>query len=318
LEIALTDVLAARQRIAGGVWPTPLLPDAGLAERQGAGVWLKLECWQRTGSFKVRGAINAIAQLGDDARRRGVLAASAGNHAQGVALAAREAGVSALLVMPRTASRVKVEAVRRLGAQVRLIGEDYDAAEAACPAVAAETGRTVVHPFADGAVIAGQGTVGLEIALAQQAIDVVLIPMGGGGLAVGSAIALKALLPGVRVYGVQTETSAPFVASYHAGRHVPVTFEPSIADGLHGDTTDEMVDLALRHLDGVFAVSEAAVRRAMRYLYREQRIVVEGSGAVGVAAVLEGMAPPGRTAIVVSGRNIAPELFLTVLEEVDA
>jgi len=315
LQIVPADVIAARQRIEGRVWPTPLMPEPGLAERHGAPVRLKLECWQRTGSFKVRGAMNAIALLGDAARRRGVLAVSAGNHAQGVALAAREAGISALIVMPRTASRVKVEAVRQLGAEVRLLGEDYDEAEAAWPAVAEETGRTLIHPFMDPAVIAGQGTVGLEIALEGPAPRHVLIPAGGGGLAVGSAVALKALLPGVKVYGVQTEASAPLVASYKAGRHVAVTYGPSIADGLHGDTTDEMVELAVRHLDGVLEVSEAAARRAMRYLFREQRIVAEGSGAVGVAAVLEGLAPDGETAVVVSGRNVAPELFQSVMSE---
>lgn len=315
MQIVPGDVVQALGRIRGSVWPTPLLPEPGLASSHGAPVWLKLECWQRTGSFKVRGAMNAIALLDDESRRRGVLAVSAGNHAQGVALAAREAGISALIVMPRNASRVKVTAVRQLGAEVRLIGEDYDQAEAAWPAVAEETGRSLIHPFMDPAVIAGQGTVGLEIALERPTLRQVLIPTGGGGLAIGSALALKALMPDVRVYGVQTETSAPLVASFRAGRHVAVRYGPSIADGLHGDTSDEMVRLALDHLDGVLEVTEAAVRRAMRFLFREQRIVTEGSAAVGVAALLEGLAPEGETAIVVSGRNIAPELFQSVLAE---
>jgi threonine dehydratase len=315
LRIVPADIIAAERRIGPSVWPTPLMPDAALEARQGAPVWLKLECWQRTGSFKVRGASNAMRLLGDEDRRRGVLAVSAGNHAQGVALAAREAGVSALIVMPETASRVKIEAVRQLGAEVRLLGRDYDEAEAAWPAVAQETGRALVHPFMDPAVIAGQGTVGLEIALERPGVRQVLIPAGGGGLSVGSAIALKALLPEVRVYGVQTEASPPLVASYKAGRHVAVTYGPSIADGLHGDTTSEMVDLALRHVDGVLEVTEASTRRAMRYLFRTHRIVAEGSAAVGVAALLDGLAPDGETAVVVTGRNIAPELFQSVLAE---
>ncbi len=315
MRIVPADVIAARQRIAASIWPTPLMPEPGLARSHGAPVWLKLECWQRTGSFKVRGAMHAISRLDQDARRRGVLAVSAGNHAQGLALAAREAGISALIVMPETASRVKIEGVRKLGADVRLIGKDYDEAEAAWPAVAQETGRTLVHPFMNPAVIAGQGTVGLEIALERPSLAQVLIPAGGGGLSVGSAIALKALMPQVRVYGVQTEASAPLVASYKAGRHVAVTYGPSIADGLHGDTTPEMVDLVLEHLDGVLEVTEAAVRRAMRYLFREHRIVAEGSAAVGVAALLEGLASQGETAVVISGRNIAPELFQSILAE---
>jgi len=214
LEISARDVLAAHRRIAGRIWPTPLMPaDIG----GGRPVHLKLECWQRTGSFKVRGAMNAMSLLDGEGRRRGVIAVSAGNHAQGVALAAAEAGTSALIVMPENASRVKVEAVRALGAEVRLVGRDYDEAELALPTVQAETGRALVHPFADPAVVAGQGTVGLEIALERPTVRQVVIPVGGGGLAVGSAIALKALLPGVRVYGVQTEASAPVVASYRAG-----------------------------------------------------------------------------------------------------
>ncbi len=317
LRIGPADVVAAKGRIQGRVWPTPLLMEPGLGTRLGAPVHLKLECWQRTGSFKVRGATNAIARLGEPERRSGVLAVSAGNHAQGVALAAQEAGISALIVMPKNASRVKVAAVQALGAEVLLLGEDYDEAEAAWPAVARETGRHVIHPFTDPAVIAGQGTVGLEIALERPTLRQVLIPAGGGGLAVGSAIALKAMLPGVKVYGVQTEASAPLVASYKAGRHIAVQYGPSIADGLHGDTTPEMVALALEHLDGVLEVTEAATRRAMRHLFREQRIVTEGSGAVGVAAILEGMVPELETAVVVSGRNIAPELFESVLSEVD-
>lgn len=311
LEISARDVLAAHRRIAGRIWPTPLMPaDIG----GGRPVHLKLECWQRTGSFKVRGAMNAMSLLDGEGRRRGVIAVSAGNHAQGVALAAAEAGTSALIVMPENASRVKVEAVRALGAEVRLVGRDYDEAELALPTVQAETGRALVHPFADPAVVAGQGTVGLEIALERPTVRQVVIPVGGGGLAVGSAVALKALLPGVRVYGVQTEASAPVVASYRAGRHVRVAYGPSLADGLWGDTTDEMVEMCLAHLDGVLEVTEAAVARAMRQLFREQRVVAEGSGAAALAALREGLLPSDvETAAVITGRNVAPELFERVL-----
>ncbi len=309
----MKDVVRARTRIRGHVWPTPLVEEPALASARGQAVHLKMECWQRTGSFKVRGAFCKMLSLSTAERRRGVIAVSAGNHAQGVALAARELGVHAQIVMPETASRVKVDAVRSLGAEVVLRGGDYDEAEAALRELLEESGRTLVHPFEDPLVIAGQGTVGLEIALSGADVDVVLIPAGGGGLAVGSAVALKTLRPGVRVFGVQSEASAPLVAAYRAGRHVPVAYGPSLADGLHGDTSDAMVELALRHLDGVLTVSESAIARAMRYLYEEQRVVVEGSAAASVAALLEGIAPEGAAVAVLSGRNVAPELFSRVL-----
>lgn len=312
LEIEMRDVVRARARIRGHVWPTPLLDDRELSRRRGAPVHLKMECWQRTGSFKVRGAFHRMLHLTPEERLRGVIAVSAGNHAQGVALAARELGVSALVVMPESASRVKVEAVRALGGEVLLRGEDYDAADRACAEILEDSGRTLVHPFEDPLVIAGQGTVGLEVALSAADAEIVLVPAGGGGLAVGSAIALKTLRPGVKVYGVQSEASAPLVAAHRAGRRVPVQYGPSLADGLHGDTTDAMVELALRHLDGMLVVSEEAIARAMRYLFDQQRIVVEGSAAVGVAALLEGAAPEGAAVAVLTGRNVAPEAFLRI------
>lgn len=313
MEIEMRDVVRARARIRAHVWPTPLVEDPELSRRRGKPVQLKMECWQRMGSFKVRGAFYRMLSLSTAERQRGVIAASAGNHAQGVALAAREIGVDALLVMPESASRVKVDAVRQLGAEVVLRGKDYDEAEAACKEILQETGRTLVHPFEDPYVIAGQGTVGLEIALSVADIDIVLVPAGGGGLAVGSAIALKTLRPGVRVYGVQSEASAPLVASQRAGHRVRVEYGPSLADGLHGDTTDVMVGLALQHLDGVLMVTEAAIARAMRYLYEQQRVIVEGAAAVSVAALLEGVAPEGAAVAVLSGRNVAPELFSRIL-----
>ncbi len=313
MEIEMRDVVRARARIRGHIFATPLVEDFVLSAQRGALVQLKMECWQRTGSFKVRGAFHRMLNLTLDERQRGVVAVSAGNHALGVALAARELGVEALIVMPETASRVKIEGVRQFGAEVLLRGEDYDAAERALPQIVEESGRTLVHPFEDPLVIAGQGTVGLEIALSGADIDIVLVPAGGGGLAVGSAIALKTLRPGVRVYGVQSEASAPLVAAFGAGHRVPVTFGPSLADGLHGDTTDPMIELALAHLDGVLEVSEAGIARAMRYLYEQQRVVVEGSAAASVAAILEGVAPKGAAVAVLTGRNVAPELFSRIV-----
>ena len=304
MQVSIGDIVTARRRIADCVSETPLLADDGLG-----GALFKLECWQRTGSFKVRGAFNRLKALSPAERAQGVIAASSGNHAQGVALAARTLGIDALLVMSDQVPPVKVAAVRRLGAQVVLRGRDFDDAVAGADALCAETGRTMVHAFADSFCIAGQGTVGLEIAAAAPETALVAVPAGGGGLAVGCAVALKALLPTVRVVGVQSEASTHLATSFRAGRPVPVRHLPTIAEGLYGDTTPEMVDLALRHLDDVIVVSEEAIADALRYLFHAHRIVAEGSGAVAVAALREGLLPLRATVAIVSGRNVEPELF---------
>lgn len=312
MDVRLTDILAARRALQGRVRETPIVDDAVLSEVRGAPVRLKLECWQATGSFKIRGALNRVLSLTAEERARGLLAVSAGNHALGVAAAAAELGLDLLVVMPRHAPAVKAEGVRRLGARVELLGETYDEADAAARDLLAQTGRTLVHAFEDPRVIAGQGTVGLEIALQGPAPDVVLVPAGGGGLIVGTAIAVKALMPGTRVVGVQSEASAPLVAAFAAGRHVAVAYASSIADGLFGDTTPAMVDLALRHVDAFVAVSEAAIRRAIAHLLLRQRLVVEGSGAVGVAALMEGLVEPGSAVAVLTGSNIDPGPLLDI------
>jgi threonine dehydratase len=313
VDIRFADILLAHRQLRGRVRETPLSPEPVLSEARGAPVRLKLECWQVTGSFKYRGALSRVLALTPEERDRGLLAVSAGNHALGVAAAAGELGLDLLVVMPRHAPAVKVAGVERLGARVELRGENYDEAEAAARIRLAESGRTLVHPFEDRLVIAGQGTVGLEIALEGPPPDVVVVPAGGGGLIVGTAIAVKTLLPGTRVVGVQSEASAPLVAGFAAGRHVPVEYAPSIADGLFGDTTPAMIDLAVRHVDAFVAVSEAAIRRAIGHLFRAQRLVVEGSGAVAVAALMEGLVEPGSAVAVVTGSNIDPAPFLDIV-----
>lgn len=313
MEIRFADILAAHRKLRGRVRETPLVPDPILSEARGAAVRLKLECWQVTGSFKYRGALSRVLALTPGERARGLLAVSAGNHALGVATAAAELGLDLLVVMPRHAPAVKVAGVRRLGARVELLGENYDEAEEAARALLAESGRSLVHPFEDPLVIAGQGTVGVEIAMQGDPPDLVVVPAGGGGLVAGTAVAVKALLPGTRVVGVQSEASAPLVAGFAAGRHVAVEYAPSIADGLFGDTTPAMVDLALRHVDALVAVPEAAIRRAIDHLFRAHRLVVEGSGAVGVAALMAGMVEAGSAVAVITGSNIDPEPFLAIV-----
>jgi threonine dehydratase len=313
MQISAGDVVDASLRLRGHVRRTPIVEDAVLTDRRGAPVLLKLECWQRTGSFKVRGAYNRVLALSPEEGRRGLIVVSAGNHALGVAAATHELGLDLLAIMPRQAPAAKVEGVRRLGARVELLGDTYDDAAAEAAVIVRRTGRTLVHPFADPAVIAGQGTIGLELAASRRSTDTVLVPAGGGGLMCGIATALRALRPEVRIMGVQSEASAPLVAAFEAGRHVPVAFSPSVADGLHGDTTPEMVEFALRLVDGCLAVSETAIVRAMRHLFYHQRLVVEGSAAVGVAAVMEGLVPEGSVTVVLSGANIDADRFLALV-----
>src|SRR5438552_860001 len=228
----LADVEAARKRIAGVVHHTPVTPSATFSERTGAEIVLKLENLQRTGSFKVRGAYNKVALLSPAERTRGVIAASAGNHAQGVALAARIAGVPAVIVMPERASISKGEAVRGYGAELVLHGRDYNEAEAKAKEIGAERGLAFVHAFDDPAVIAGQGTLGLEMLEDLPDVDTLVVPIGGGGLIAGIALAAKAKRPGIRIVGGEPSGAAKLADSLRKGAPVMLPSVNTIADGL--------------------------------------------------------------------------------------
>ncbi len=306
LRHPIVAATAAARRIRPFVRRTPLVPSPALSEATGAEVALKLECWQVTRSFKVRGAYNFLLSLGPAARGVGLVAASAGNHALGVAHAARGLGFEATLMVPTGASRGKVEATRRLGARVVERGATYDEAEDAALELASQTKALFVHAFDDPRVGEGQGTVGLELAEDWPEVDDVVVPVGGGGLAAGVAMAVKEARPGVRVIGVQPEASAPMAASFGAGRFVEVPIGPSLADGLAGRTSRSSFERCRAWLDGVWTVSEPAIARAMVWCLERERLVVEGSGAVGVAALLEaGRAFSGRrVAVVLTGGNV--------------
>lgn len=304
----------AARLIEGRVRETPLLPAGELSRRVGTRVLLKAENLQLTGSFKARGAFNAIARLPEEALHRGVVAASAGNHAQAVAFAAREMGAKATLVMPAGAPLAKVAAVRQYGGEVRLVEGGYDEAGRAAEAVAQEEGKTVVHAFNRPEVVAGQGTVGLELRRDAPELKLVVVPLGGGGLAAGIAIALAERMPSTRVVGVQSEACAPYPASLEANEPVGArSARSTICDGIAikrpGDFTMPLIQ---RYVPEVVTVSDDEVAEAMVLLLERSKLVVEGAGAVGVAALMHGkLKPPpgGDVCAVLSGGNVDASLL---------
>jgi threonine dehydratase len=310
------DILRAAAAAVGLVRETPVLSSQTLTERTGAKVALKAENLQRTGSFKLRGALAKIASLDDLECAHGVVAGSAGNHAQAVAYAARARGIRCEVFMPETAPIAKVEAAASLGAEVRLVGTTVDDSLAAADRRADEGGLAFVHPFDDPSVIAGQGGLGLE--LLDQVPDLVrvIVPVGGGGLVSGIAIAVKSQLPEVEVIGVQVDTCAPFPASLSAGEPVAVDSALTIADGIAVKRPGKLtLALISRWVDRIVLVAEDEVAEAMVFLLERAKLVVEGAGAVGVAALLAGHVDAedaGTTAIVLSGGNVDAGLLLAI------
>ncbi len=315
----MRDVLLAARRIAPYVLRTPLERSAALSAELGVEVWLKLEGQQRTGSFKLRGALNRLLTLSDEARARGVLTCSAGNHGLGVAEAARLTGIAATIVVPQNASPAKVEGLRRTGVETLLIGADYDAAEAAAPQIAAARGLTFVSPYDDPAVIAGAGTVALEILLDLPHAGTIVVPVGGGGLASGIGVVARTLAPDVRTIGVQSAASAAMAASLAAGAIVPVASDPTLADGLAGNIAAGSITFPLvrQHIERVETVPETAIAAAMLTFLDRHHLIVEGSGAVGLAALQLGRLAdaPGPLVLIVSGSNVATATLARLLAE---
>lgn len=306
------DVLSAARRLRGVARRTPLERSPWLSRAAGADVRLKLETQQRTGSFKLRGAYNAIASLSAEERARGLVTASAGNHGQGVALAASLLGATAVVFVPRSTPDAKKRRIARWGAELRETEGSYDEAHHAAEAHVGRSGGTFVHAFSDPAVVAGQGTVGLEILEEWPEVRTLVVPIGGGGLLGGVGIAARALGDGIRVVGVQTEETRAMHASLEAGRLVSPPYGPTVCEGLTGDVDARSLALAARVVDEVRVVPEASVRRAMRLLYEEEGIVAEGSAAVAVAAVLEG-GIGGSAAVVLSGSNVDGARLASIL-----
>jgi len=294
----LSEIKEARARLEGHARVTPVYGTETLTKRLGREVWLKTENLQRTGSFKIRGAVNKIATLSDRERRTGVVAASAGNHGQAVAWAAREEGVKATVYMPQDAPMAKVEPTKTYGATAELRGATFEDALAAAFEHAEKTGATFVHPYEDEVVIAGQGTIGLELAEQVPQVETVVIPVGGGGLASGISLALRALKPGIRIVGVQAGLEGPTIADGIAVKHV-------------GETTGVILDDVL---DDLVSVSDDEICEAIVLLLERSKLVVEGAGAVGVAALLAGKAGgEGPAVALLSGGNIDPTVLISVM-----
>jgi threonine dehydratase len=295
----LADIEAARERIGSHARVTPVYGSATLVRETGRDVLLKAENLQRTGSFKIRGAFNTLATLSPEERAAGVIAASAGNHGQAVAWAAREFGVNATIFMPQDAPMAKVEPTLTYGGDAVLVGEGFDEALAEALRRADETGATFVHAFEDERVIAGQGTLGLELAEQVPEVGTVLIPVGGGGLAAGTATALRALRPEIRLVGVQT-------------RRTGYTIADGIAVKRPGELTMEILDALL---DDLVEVTDDETSEAITLLLERAKLVVEGAGAVSVAALLTGKAGgSGSVCCVLSGGNIDPTLLISVMQ----
>jgi threonine dehydratase len=306
--LTIEEIEAAAKAIDGFARRTPVLEAGEISRRVDAPVRLKAECLQATGSFKVRGAFNAIAGLSRDELDAGVVTASAGNHAQAVVAAARHAGARADLFMPAAAPLAKIAAVKRKGGEVHLVAGSYDEANKAAHAHAKQHGATVVPAFDAPAVIAGQGTVGLEIAEQAPQTRLVVVPVGGGALVAGIAIAIKSKLDGARVVGVQAENCAPYLDSLAAHRPIGARSAVTICDGIAvkmpGDVTLPLVD---EWVDEVVTVTDDEAAEAMVLLLERSKVVVEGAGAVGVAALLSGRIEPpaeGEVCAVLSGGNV--------------
>nr|WP_206515625.1 threonine ammonia-lyase [Georgenia faecalis] len=306
-------VRAATAVLDGVAWRTPVEGSTSLAEQVGGPVLLKCENLQRTGSFKLRGAYVRLSRLSDAEKARGVVAASAGNHAQGVALAAALLGITAVVYMPLDAALPKVAATRQYGAEVRQVSADLNGALAAARADAAQSGRVFIHPFDHADVVAGQGTLGLEILEQVPDVRTVIVPAGGGGLLAGVATALSET--DVAVVGVQAAGAAAFPASLAEGRPVPLERLSTMADGIAVPAPGEVpFALVQRYVDDIRTVSEEQIARALLLLAERAKLVVEPSGAAGVAALLdapETFEPP--VVVVLSGGNVDPLVLLRVI-----
>ena len=314
----LEDIEAARKRLAGVAHHTPVTPSSTFSEQTGADIILKLENLQRTGSFKIRGASNKIQTLPADVRARGVVAASAGNHAQGVALAARLAGIPAVIVMPERASLAKAEAVRGYGAELFLHGKDYNEAEAKAKEIGAQRGMSFVHAFDDPAVMAGQGTLGLEILDDVPDVDTVVIPVGGGGLISGTALAIKAKRPNVRIVAVEPSGAAKLPDSLHKGSIQTLPGVNTIADGLATRRVGALpFEVIQKHVALSVQVDDDDIATAILLLLERAKTLVEGAGGAALAALLAGKIPvrAGEKVVVVcSGGNIDVTLLDQILQ----
>ncbi|MEO3386759.1 hydroxyectoine utilization dehydratase EutB [Mesorhizobium sp. CAU 1741] len=317
MTVSLQDIRSAAGRIAGRIERTPIAPSPSLSKRLGIPVHLKLEHRQVTGSFKLRGATNAVAMLDDAQKAHGVVAASTGNHGRALAYAARLEGLRATICMSRLVPQNKLDEIERLGADIRIVGESQDDAQVEVERLVAEEGLAAVPPFDHAGVIAGQGTLGLEITEAVPDLHTVLVQLSGGGLAAGVAAAVKGINPHARVIGVSMARGAAMKASLDAGRPMLVREEQTLADSLGGGIgLDNHLTFAMCRdlLDDVVVLSEQEIAAGIVHAYEAEREIVEGAGAVGIAALLAGhVKPSGSTVVILSGRNIDMDLHRRIV-----
>ncbi|WP_457746944.1 threonine ammonia-lyase [Sulfurimonas sp.] len=315
----LKKINEAKKRIEGVVAQTPLAYAPYLSEISNSNIYLKKENLQVTGAFKIRGAYNKVASLSDEQRACGVVAASAGNHAQGVALSASLFDIKAVIIMPESTPLTKVNGVKHYGAEVILAGSNYDEAYAYALEYGEKNQLTFVHPFEDEDVIAGQGTVGLEILEKCQNLDAVIVPIGGGGLIAGVATAIKETNQNIKVIGVSASGAPAFKKSYELKKPVDSTSVRTIADGIAvRDTSALTLDYALKNVDKIVSVDDEEIASAILYLLEKQKLVVEGAGAVGVAAILHHKLDElqGKNiAIILSGGNMDVTLLSVIIEK---
>ena len=319
-DLRAIDVFAAARRIAGAVRRTPLRHSPALSELAGGDVHLKLEHEQVTGSFKLRGAFNALAVMPPDVRARGVVASSAGNHGLGVAKAAQHFGIPATIFVPARAPEVKKRGIAALGATVDDRSADYDVAMVNAKAYAAERGAQYINPCLGDPLLAGQGTVGLEIIEELPETASIVLPVGGGGLLGGVASIVRRVAPEVRIIGAQSVNTAAMARSLAASRVVDIPSVPTLADGLAGQIDDEALDIGRHGLDEMVVLDEDEIASAIAWLARVENAVVEGSGAVGVGALLHHRVRKLRTpaVVVLSGGNIDPAVHDRVLRQAGA
>ena len=323
-SVAAIEIYRARQRLLGRVRRTYLIYSPALSEIAGGSVHLKLEHQQITGSFKLRGATNAVLSLTPEERQRGIVGVSTGNHGRGLAHAAREAGARCIICMSSLVPSNKVEGIRALGAEVRIVGKSQDEAQVEVDRLVTEEGMVMLPPFDHADIIAGQGTLGLEIIEEKPETDTVVVPLSGGGLIAGVALAVKTVNPAARVVGVTMERGAAMYESQIAGKPVQVEELPSLADALGGGIgMDNRLTFAMVRdlVDDMFLVSESQIAEAVRHAYWREKQIIEGSGAVGIAALQAGLInTPGSAVVILSGCNIDPALHRRIIggEDVDA
>ncbi len=318
LPFTIDTVHAAARRLLGRIHRTPVIASQSFDDATGYSVFFKCEGLQRAGAFKIRGALNKLLTLSPEERARGVVAYSSGNHAQGVALAARMTGTTAVICMPKDAPALKLEATRNYGAEVVFYDRLRDDRAAVARKIAEETGRVLVPPYDDYAIMAGQGTAALELFQEVPSLDALVTPVGGGGLMAGCGTVAKSLFPGIAVFGVEADTANDTYLSLRKGERVTIPPPPTIADGIRVTSPGALTfPILQKHLTDVLLVTDREIVATVRFLALRARVVVEPTGAVGAAAVLHGRTPlprGARVGVVLSGANIDPELLIEILK----